>query len=692
MQILYHKEREKEKGRSTNRRVMRYAVFLSFVLFVWPHTAYAASIRQIKAVKLIQSQSDIHLDPFARTTVTVGFKNIGTRAWRSEDGTLEIRASVKGESYLRASAWRSGNRVKKIFSQPKPGELAYVTFDIEAPKKEGTFRETFALYAAGKKITGTDARFTVTVSGHRKEKGVSFSAPISKNAPNQIASAEQRQQYVSVPSIHALRLIQSAQFLTLSQYQTAVFTVGYKNTGTTIWTTDTVPALTLRSLVKKESYFHHVSWISPNSIAGLSQNVEPGQIGYFTFVLEAPYATGDYQERLALFADDMKISGTDFSIPITVTKAPAALAISTPFLQTQREDQSQSQYALAPPDGYVRPGIIDDMQEQEQNIRVGITYTRDPIQITANAPYEIRDGTGARMSVEETGSVSTVTFDFSTKIYSALTPKGVFVSQSLFRFLGAQSAQNNGKLIAAAIENEQATSTSPQNVSSTFSSMGEQTPPDQDVIFEILSFSNRPSWSSSLNDNKYRAMLEIRYTSSTDKLWIVNDLPLEQYLRGIAETSNNAPYEYQKTMTIAARTYAKYHIARSTKYADEQFTVRTTDADQVYRGYNSEIRLPKVSQAVLETRGVMVFYNNMLAITPYYSQSDGRTRSWEEVWAGGPKPWLVSKDDPACKGLPLLGHGVGISARGAVAMALEGKTAEEILKYYYTGVELRKRY
>ena len=32
------------------------------------------------------------------------------------------------------------------------------------------------------------------------------------------------------------------------------------------------------------------------------------------------------------------------------------------------------------------------------------------------------------------------------------------------------------------------------------------------------------------------------------------------------------------------------------------------------------------------------------------------------------------------------GHGVGLSQIGGKAMALEGKSAEDILKYYYTGV------
>jgi SpoIID/LytB domain protein len=39
-----------------------------------------------------------------------------------------------------------------------------------------------------------------------------------------------------------------------------------------------------------------------------------------------------------------------------------------------------------------------------------------------------------------------------------------------------------------------------------------------------------------------------------------------------------------------------------------------------------------------------------------------------------------------------LGHGVGLSQIGAKAMALDGKSAEEILKYYYTGVQIQPVY
>ena len=36
-----------------------------------------------------------------------------------------------------------------------------------------------------------------------------------------------------------------------------------------------------------------------------------------------------------------------------------------------------------------------------------------------------------------------------------------------------------------------------------------------------------------------------------------------------------------------------------------------------------------------------------------------------------------------------IGHGVGLSQEGAIRMAKAGATYEEILKYYYTGIEIK---
>jgi len=173
---------------------------------------------------------------------------------------------------------------------------------------------------------------------------------------------------------------------------------------------------------------------------------------------------------------------------------------------------------------------------------------------------------------------------------------------------------------------------------------------------------------------------------------VINELPIETYLKGLAESSNNNPIEYHKALAIAARTYAQYNINIGGKHPAWYFHLNASAYDQVYRGYNSEIRLPNFVKAVLETRGIMVTYNGEVVVTPYFSQSDGRTRAWEEVWSAPGKPWLVSKPDPYCAGMNLFGHGVGFSARGARGMALAGSTFEQILKYYYTGVELKKFY
>jgi peptidoglycan hydrolase-like amidase len=134
------------------------------------------------------------------------------------------------------------------------------------------------------------------------------------------------------------------------------------------------------------------------------------------------------------------------------------------------------------------------------------------------------------------------------------------------------------------------------------------------------------------------------------------------------------------------------HVQRGTKHADEFYTV---DAryDQVYRGYGAEARDPNVVAAVDATRGQIVTYQGKLAITPYFSRSDGRTRSWGEVWYGGSQyPWLVSVPVPQDQGKTLWGHGVGMSASGALGMANEGKRYDQILGYFYQGTELRKAY
>jgi len=212
-------------------------------------------------------------------------------------------------------------------------------------------------------------------------------------------------------------------------------------------------------------------------------------------------------------------------------------------------------------------------------------------------------------------------------------------------------------------------------------------------ILKVESYNDVKSWGSGVNDNLFRDTIEIRYSGNSDQVWVINELPLEDYLAGVAESSNSSPLEYLKAISVAERTYAIYHLNRGGRhpenYVDLYNSVNGNGDDQVYRGYGFEQRNTNVVQAVKATTGKVVKYNGNIAVTPYFSQSDGRTRSWSEVWGGNNYPWCVSVDDPYNEGQSLLGHGVGMSASGARQFAeKDGKTYDWILKYYYTGIDI----
>ncbi|MBU1074506.1 hypothetical protein KJ705_00295 [Patescibacteria group bacterium] len=287
--------------------------------------------------------------------------------------------------------------------------------------------------------------------------------------------------------------------------------------------------------------------------------------------------------------------------------------------------------------------------EGEPDVRIGLYPTSSEVTLSANGDYEIRNTENTLLGSYNQGEVSTI--EYENGIYS----------------LSIQESTINSTLPLRAV------------------------PKSSETILEITNYEHRPEWDESLNDNLFRGILEISFAEAAEQLWIINELPLESYLRGVAEAGNDNDQDYLKALLTAARTYAMYHYQTGTKHADEDFTI---DAiyDQVYRGYGFETRSPNVTQAILDTEGTIVTYEDELAITPYFSQSDGRTRSWEEVWAGGPYHWLVTVDDPACEDKELLGHGVGMSAYGARAMAEDGEDYESILKHYYTDIELKSIY
>lgn len=209
---------------------------------------------------------------------------------------------------------------------------------------------------------------------------------------------------------------------------------------------------------------------------------------------------------------------------------------------------------------------------------------------------------------------------------------------------------------------------------------------------QALTYENRPLWDPTINDNIFYGSLEVVYSTQSSALLLVNQIPLEKYVRGIAEAGNDNDADYLEALMTAARTYAWYNIQHPTKHAGEPYILDATAGDQVYRGAGFSDRAPNIVAAQIATKRQTITYEGETIVAPFFSHSDGRTRAWSEVWSGD-YAWAQSVADPCCTGYTeLSGHGVGLSAEGARYFADQGWDWQTILKYYYTGVEIEEGY
>ncbi|MBI4975283.1 N-acetylmuramoyl-L-alanine amidase [Candidatus Peregrinibacteria bacterium] len=215
--------------------------------------------------------------------------------------------------------------------------------------------------------------------------------------------------------------------------------------------------------------------------------------------------------------------------------------------------------------------------------------------------------------------------------------------------------------------------------------------PKSGYVLKIDNFDHRPDWNKSLNDNEYRGILEVNNVDNV--VTVINEIPLEAYLKGLGEAANSDPMEKIKAVVVAARTYAKYYTDIGKKFQGKPYNLDDDpNVSQRYIGYGMEKRNTNVVSAVDKTRGEVVYYNGVLVKTPYFSQSDGTyTKSAKDVW-GLSADYLVPVSDSYCKGTKFSGHGVGLSGCGAKGMADAGFTYVDILKHYYTGIEVKDLY
>lgn len=261
-----------------------------------------------------------------------------------------------------------------------------------------------------------------------------------------------------------------------------------------------------------------------------------------------------------------------------------------------------------------------------------------------------------------------------------------------------------------------------------------------------------------------------------DSSGVIEMVPFEDYVVGVlaGEMPTSFEKEALKAQAVAARTYV---MKKMKDNKDKEYDVVDTVQNQVY--LDSEQlkekwrdkyveKLNKVKEAVIETKGEYMTYDEKIIEAFFFSTSVGKTENSEEIFSSS-KPYLRSVDSSwdeevspvfndsfefslqefydklgikynenlkievlattstgrikeikindkkftggqiysklnlrstffninkvgnnvvvSTKGY---GHGVGMSQYGALAMAKKGYTYDEILKYYYQGIDIKK--
>ncbi len=129
------------------------------------------------------------------------------------------------------------------------------------------------------------------------------------------------------------------------------------------------------------------------------------------------------------------------------------------------------------------------------------------------------------------------------------------------------------------------------------------------------------------------------FTARESSLLVINQLDLEDYLRGVVPSEMQAswPDDALQAQAIAARSYTLNELD-----PDGLFDICATDSCQVYRG--TETEHPRSDAAITATRGLVLTHGGTFARTYYHSDSGGVVASAAEVW-GTPLSYLPGGTD-----------------------------------------------
>ncbi len=171
--------------------------------------------------------------------------------------------------------------------------------------------------------------------------------------------------------------------------------------------------------------------------------------------------------------------------------------------------------------------------------------------------------------------------------------------------------------------------------------------------------------------------------------YVANILSLDNYMRWVAEASDNQTQTKANILALLSKWYALYYMWWDTKHSSipEWALYSAVDDPRIFQKYLGawwEKISDKRPLALQQTRNQYITYNWLLPILPYFNCSAWFTRSADEKRWRKDTPYLQSVKDVhgvACDDFKW--HWVGLSGEGSSALADQWKSVDEIIQYYY---------
>ena len=575
----------------------------------------------------------VSMTPSSKKMASLKVKNTGTQPWTA-DSHFRVKSTENAKIFLNNS---SNILTGTVGREVKPGETAEIKVLLSSKAVSGS-----ALL-----------ELQPIINGHQNmDRSLSFGLQVSTPPP------KLKYDYELTSIIYGKTEFKKGDLVTV--------TVKLRNKGTAPWQKTGNNRLTLGADAPRDHVNNLLSKPS-NRLADLQEElVKSGELGTFVFNIRIPEKDGTYKEYFTpvvegiqwmqnrnsyllvqvgslTSADDTMVDG----VPETIPNISQPSSGNVPASSAAPSSPPANSVSNPTPTG---SGIVNIAPSKlvttsrPRDIRIDLAYRGNPAVISADGPFALYEGKRklADLSANEQVNVK---------------------------------YENGSFTVTAKLQNYNVAGR-PRLV------------PSSGTIMRVDNWERRNTWGDRANNNEFRGTLEVLLYDG--ELHIVNELPLEDYLKGIAEESSTAPDEKIKTIMVIARTYARFYMDVSKKFPGAPFDLNDDpNYSQKYLGYSFEKRSPKTARLAAETAGKYVTYQGKLIKTPYFSRSDGkRTISAAQKWGWSDTPFLVSVDDSHCKSTEFAGHGVGLSGCGATALAQQGKTFKEIITYYYQGTEI----